>query len=408
MINNLNREEAWTEIFKKFPIIDKVDESGYYDIGADDIKFFKEPRLMCKVDYREGMPTIMAENGLSILAINNGLYRIARNSPFININELNTKSVTDIPPPDLITLNHINPSSESAALDIAYATGILDKVFNEPSRLTIRGRKRCDLDFNIGRISYPVRGVQVEVDGGYESDLGIHLIEAKIGSTSNINIRQLLYPHRYWHNFSNLRKKVSSYVFLYQEGIYRFIPFHAEGDCYTVDHSGEKLFKLSEKIPSINLMTISPQVGVTKGFVPFPQADKLEKVIAILIKITESESTPKEDLFLMFDLVPRQIDYYTNAVLWLGLIEYNNKTQEFKPTERGLEISKKSYTTQIAEVAKIILTNSVFNFALHNPHKAVPNPIRINNGLTTESTYNRRMMTVFSWLNHIKKILETK
>ncbi|MCF8186996.1 MAG: hypothetical protein K9J28_09305 [Sulfuritalea sp.] len=404
-MTTVNRNDAWSEIFADYPILEKVDNAGFYDIQASDIKRYKEPRLMCKVDFREGMPDIMRQNGLSILAIQNGVYRIARNSPFLDVREDVAASIKEVAPPNLITLDHENPSSESAALDIAFATGILDDVFGEPSRLTIRGRKRCDLEFNIGQTHYPVEGVQVEVDGGYEGESGIHLIEAKIGSASNINIRQLLYPHRFWENFSESRKTVSSYIFFYQEGIYRFIPFEALGDDYRIDQSAEKLYRLKENRPTIDIRTISKRSGVVNETAPFPQADKLDKVIALVIKIAGTEQTLKEEVFLMFDMVPRQIDYYCNAALWLKLIEYNSREQSYQATSQGLAFAKLSYPNQIAEIAKLALTNSVFNFVLHNPDSNVPQAIRFQNRLNTDSTYERRLLTVRSWLADIERVL---
>lgn len=405
MATTINRDDAWNEIFEDYPILDTVDSTGYYDIKADDIKKYKEPRLMCKVDFREGTPSVMKANDLSILAINNGLYRIARNSPFLDIQESITTSIKEVSPPNLITLDHENPSSESAALDIAYATGMLDDVFGEASRLTIRGRKRCDLDFNIGQTQYPVRGVQVEVDGGYEGNSGIHLIEAKIGSASNINIRQLLYPHRFWENFSATRKTVSSYIFFYQEGVYRFLPFEAKADTYSIDLGGQKLYRLREALPRIDIRAIKQRRGVVSDSAPFPQADKLDKVIALVIKIAGAELTPKEEIALMFDMVPRQIDYYCNAAVWLKLVEYSSRGQSYLATNEGLVFAKLSYPHQIAEVAKFALTNSVFNFVLHNPNSDVPSAIRDDNGLSAGSTYRRRLLTVKSWLSYIDKVL---
>lgn len=405
MTSVFNREEAWTALFNELPILSGIDRDGYFDIKADDIKKYKEPRLMCKIDYKENTPAIMLANGLSILAINNGIYRIARNSPFISINELFTGSIEQIPPPELITLDHENPSSESAALDIAYATGILDEVFQAQSKLTIRGRRRCDLDFRIGAVEYPVRGVQVEVDGGYETANSIHLIEAKLGSANNINIRQLLYPHRYWTNFLAFRKELYSYIFFYQEGIYRFIPFFADGDDYFVDHSREKLFRVVESTPRINLNSIRIQDGTINKRAPFPQADKLDKVIAFILRVGCSETITKEDISLMFDLVPRQIDYYSNAGIWLNLIDYDVQRQSFSLTEEGKLFVVLSYTNQIAKIATIVLSNSVFNYAFHHPLSELPSSIREENGLNTESTYKRRMVTVVSWLSHIKNVL---
>ncbi len=82
---------SWENIFAEYSILTTVKKSGYFDITADQIKAVdgKEARLMTKIDFRESLPKVMREEGLSILAIENGLYRIAKNDPFIDIKEDN-------------------------------------------------------------------------------------------------------------------------------------------------------------------------------------------------------------------------------------------------------------------------------------------------------------------------------
>jgi len=65
--------DAWDIIFDKLQILRSIDNIGYYDITADDIKRIsnREPRLMTKIDYEEVLPQIMKNNQLSILAISN-------------------------------------------------------------------------------------------------------------------------------------------------------------------------------------------------------------------------------------------------------------------------------------------------------------------------------------------------
>jgi len=93
-------ETSWNKIFEDLNILNHFEEHSYFDITAKKIKEVtkREPRLLTKIDFRENLPGIMVDNGLSILAIQNGLYRIAKTDPFIDIpNVQNTERVISIP-----------------------------------------------------------------------------------------------------------------------------------------------------------------------------------------------------------------------------------------------------------------------------------------------------------------------
>ncbi len=75
----------WQILFERHRIVEAVNTHGYFDITADQIKTVREPRLMCKMDFKQSVAKPFKDNGLSILAIRNGLYRIAKTSPFFEI-----------------------------------------------------------------------------------------------------------------------------------------------------------------------------------------------------------------------------------------------------------------------------------------------------------------------------------
>lgn len=70
--------QLWEEIFEKYNILDKINENGMFKITADQIREFKEPRLMAKFDYSKQLPSIFKDNGLGILPIKNGEYVIGK------------------------------------------------------------------------------------------------------------------------------------------------------------------------------------------------------------------------------------------------------------------------------------------------------------------------------------------
>lgn len=100
-----SNNQAWENIFKDFKILDYLQKHPYFDISADEIKSIdgKEARLMTKIH----LPQIMLENSLSILAIKNGLYRIARTNPFIDIEQTPQCEILKIPSPK--NISSINP-----------------------------------------------------------------------------------------------------------------------------------------------------------------------------------------------------------------------------------------------------------------------------------------------------------
>lgn len=407
-MSKISREDAWNKIFETNPILEDVSRQGFYDISAEEISKLKEPRLMCKVDYRENLPEAMKAEGLSILAINNGTYRIARNSPFVDLNELISSNIELVNfPSGFISLDPQVITSESAALDVAKISGMLDQVFGEETYLSIRGRRYCSLNFKIGNIEYPVNGVQVEVDGGYEGSTTVNLVEAKIGGRNNINIRQLLYPQLYWQGLKNNHKKTSSYVFQYQNGLYRFIPFEYWGaECF-INHSLERVFKIAESETHFDLMGISLNPNLTDLEVPFPQADDFDKVVAMLIIIGQKNRCSKDEIGLEFDLVPRQIDYYSNVLRWMKLVIIESDTKFLTLTDLGKRLLGMQHSQRMIELARIIFSNEIFYKKLRNSDSEISVTLRNKHRLDNQSLYTRRMATVKSWIGYFGKYFET-
>ena len=93
-------------------------------------------------------------------------------------------------------------------LDFAYASSLIRTFMEDPSLvLTIRGRKYTpEFTYKVGNNTVETKGVQTEVDAGYEGKNKVVLIEAKNSSTKNTIIRQLYYPYRQWSEHT--KKKV--------------------------------------------------------------------------------------------------------------------------------------------------------------------------------------------------------
>ena len=177
-------EIAWQKIFAHFKIVDKINASGYFDISASDIKEIgaQEPRLMTKFDYRKHLPKIMQQHQMALLAIENGTYRIGRFDPYIEIAEKSSiKPIAIAFPSNILSIDPKKLAHESLALDASHVSGILAQLCKEHVDLTIRGRTRnAPFSFKLNGISFPVKGVQIEVDGGYEGAQVSTLLKPKL------------------------------------------------------------------------------------------------------------------------------------------------------------------------------------------------------------------------------------
>ena len=67
-------EEKWEALFEKYRIREEVAAHGCFPITADQIREFKEPRLMTKFDTRESLPKVFGR--LGILPVTRGKYVI--------------------------------------------------------------------------------------------------------------------------------------------------------------------------------------------------------------------------------------------------------------------------------------------------------------------------------------------
>lgn len=403
----ISNDKSWENIFNTYKILSGVNKNGFVDITADQIKAVdgKEARLMTKVDFRENLSTVMRNEGLSILAIKNGIYRIAKNDPFIDIDKkIHTKIIEILPPKNILAIDPYNIKSESAALDIAAISNMHTILFGEESKLSIRGRLRGSLSFKIGSTSYDIDGVQIEVDGGYESKSALHLVEAKIGYRNNINIRQLLYPQLFWEAELHGQKEVKSYVFYLQEDVYRFIPYYYDGKIGYVNHSEEKAFRFTPLKPSWNFSLYDIKINEKNidSSIPFPQADKFETINTMLIVLSEYECADKETLKTHFDIVDRQIDYYFNVLKWLKLCTENNGCWIL--TSDGKRITLLPFRKRMEEVAKIVFSDPIMNAVLHQRE---PSPVFYSKyRMKSESTIRRRLQTVKAWVFYFRNICD--
>ena len=209
--------KSWEKIFKDYKILEHNFSKEPFYLSAKDIKKSvqrfkktneKEVRILCKIDKRESLPKIMKENNLILLPVKNGIYALVKGEGFVDIEEIGGNAkIYNIKLDFNLETSKIG-NSEMQHLDFAYASSLIRTFIGDTSLvLTIRGRKYTpEFDFKIKKQRIKVKGVQTEVDAGYEGKNKVVLIEAKNSKTTNTSIKQLYYPFRQWSEHT--KKKI--------------------------------------------------------------------------------------------------------------------------------------------------------------------------------------------------------
>lgn len=401
--------EIWAEIFSYFLITKEVSKHGYFDITADQLRPFGRPRLLCKIDFEEKVPKVFKQNSLSILAIENGTYRIAPTNPFfqINLQKVYNVTVKELSlPAHLKTLDPAKISSEFQALDAAVASGMMKDFIGEDISLTVRGRRRSSkFEFKLLSVSknatpYPIKGVQIEIDGGYEGEKTLTLIEAKNSVSKTMNIRQILYPQVHFEN--EISKSVKSVVLFYDRSkrIFNFIPLLFSGSDVSVDYSNTKRYRLTAKTENITqrlaaLALFSTGKELTKT-TTFPQANDFDKVLSVLDKVVEKQSVSREEALedIAIKVVGRQLNYYTDALAWMGLVEIKN--HKVNITYLGQKIGNLDEDLKIEALKHIIFSDQLAKEMLEKPHESLSKALLTKYGISG-TTPKRRQSTIKRW-----------
>jgi len=209
-------DPSWKKIFEDYKIYDHDFDLAPFRITAEQIKRAcqdftetgqKEVRILCKQDSREDRPEVFVDRNLFLLPVTNGEYAIVRGEGYVDIPEIENAQEVYTSRLDFTLDTSLVGNSEMQHLDFAYASSLIRNFMNDESLvLTIRGRKYTPrFSLRVGRHSISVKGVQTEVDAGYEGRNQVVLVEAKPGTARNLIIRQLYYPFRQWQTHTAKR-----------------------------------------------------------------------------------------------------------------------------------------------------------------------------------------------------------
>ena len=420
-------DEAWEKLFREHEIFSRVERDGFFKISAAQIKKFREPRLMTKFDHKINLPKIFSSNNLSILPVTRGDYLIGHFDTWQKFEGIDSPIIRASLPQHLQTLDSENIFSEAVALNCAFASGIIaDFTGAEKIFPTVAGRMSSGVfDFKINdtqknfRRAVNVNNSQIEIDAAFEGKNFLTLLEAKRDLSEDFLIRQLYYPYRAWQN--KITKPIKTIFLVYSNGIFylREYFFEEPSNYNSLRLVRQKRYSVENtRITLGDIQKILRDVPTNfEPPLPFPQADKFERVINIC-ELLKEKILIRDEITAEYAFDERQTNYYVDAARYLGLLKkFRHKgTVAYELSDSGRKILSQAFKARQLNYCQKILSHKVFadTFKIFLERGAMPSTAEIvslmkNSNLyrvDSEATFGRRASTIKGWLNWIIGLID--
>ncbi|WP_434343567.1 type II restriction endonuclease [Mycoplasma sp. 06067-C1-B144P-99-0482-3] len=421
----MNINDAWNKLFDKYKILDEINKKGFYIIKTETIKEFNEPRLMAKFDSSLKLPEIFKQHNINILPISKKKYILSSFKLYEYIGQLGENNKHNI---EKIIIEHNyqsininNISSESSAIMSLILTKTLDNFLVEnDNTMTFFGRMWTkNFDFFIDKIDnksmkIEVNNSQCEIDAGLENKKSLVILEAKLSSDPDFNIRQLYYPFRLWSN--KVEKPIRLVFINYFNQIFRLFEYKFEdinnlSSIKLIKQKSYSLYDTKITLDDIYKVFLETKVIYTdnqyESDTVFIQADSFWRIIDILEFLSRKTKTKKQIAQIM-NFTDRQADYYFNAGKYLKLWDKNKNTKQVFLTNTAKKIIKLNYKQRQLKLVNLILEHKIFNelFIQTYTNQQFPTKekiisIMLENNVCSKNLVERRSNSVFAWIKWI-------
>lgn len=428
---SITANDAWAMLIEKYDIVNKVIKDGLFHIKASEIKAFKEPRLMAKWDCIAALPTVLKKYNLNILPDSRSSYVLGDFLLYKEIPELQEEvfNMDYVEIPDYETIDINNISSEAVAINVLVISGILDDFLGVDGTVqTFSGRMGTgEFDFVVDTVrgnkqKIFVKNAQCEIDGGFENEHEVVIMEAKNILNEEFHVRQLYFPYRLW------RKKVTKPVRLifsiYSNMIFRLFEYRF---VEINDYSSIELIKTKNYSLQDTTIDIEDLIEVRNNTkicyqdnqyddlkVPFIQANSFERVISLLENMKDNPMT-KEQIAALMVFDERQSDYYYNAGAYLGLFEKKREDKISKVflTRLGDNVFSLNYKERQLKFVELILKHQIFadcfdmviNSGGDLPDIETIESLMREYNVCNEGQINRRASSVQGWIKWIFNLI---
>ncbi len=424
----LSANEAWKALLEKYPITETVNREGTYRIRADQIREFREPRLMAKWDSSDSLPEILRKNKLNILPDSRTSYVLGDFLLYQEIPELteHVTRMTHVEMPDFESIDVSGISSEANAIHGLTLSGILDDFLGEGrNAATFNGRMGTGaFTFRVNTVrgvpaEIHVENAQCEIDGGFENRSSVVIMEAKNVVHKDFHVRQLYYPYRLWR--TKVKKPVRLVFCVYSNMIYRLFEYRFTDpeDYSSIELVRMKNYSLQDTSVSMDELKevrrctpVRTDDAMEKTKTPFIQANSMERVISLLENLYENPMTSQQIAELM-DFDPRQSDYYYNAGKYLGIFEKKRQDGQVLTvlTALGQKVFKMNYKERQLKLVGLILEHEIFAefFDFVAAEETLPDKEEIERAMRRlhvcgEGQIVRRASSVYGWLRWIRNL----
>lgn len=408
--NKANKNDVWQRIFDTIgdEITESVDEKGYFDITAPELKDFSnqlngpDVRNLAKFDRSYSLPTPFKTGVQDIKHYINIMplgyvdkiytYRLGRFNAYANLAIDETKQPELIRFPDIQTISPDTIPSENTYIDAAFSSGMLNKALDDGGSQflpVLHGRMGSGpMEFNIG-VDRPqkltVNGAQIEIDATFENNQSIVIIEAKAVPEADFLVRQLYYPYYVIHHRGVTKPVRPAFLSLlggnYYFNEYEFTDPH---NYSTIQMVRQRSFRFLDNSPITEKRVVdiykSSKVVTEPVEIVFPQANSYIKLVKTLSLLNdayhdddiESQGLHKQDIASVFGYAERQGDYYGNLVWYLGLCTKVKNTYVINHSGRKLLRELDTNEGKLSLIGLLLQHQPfriVFKFFLDNPKK---------------------------------------
>ena len=422
-------DQAWRRILDDNPqILRAIQEDGFYVIEASAIKGYREPRLMTKFDTSVNVAKPLKNCGIDVLPNTRHSYVLGAFNLYEPFPDVTGIRPLPISLPDFETLRVDSLTSEANAINALIASRTLEEFLDEEWLVeTFNGRMGTD-DFTFdvavsgdGFLTIDVHAAQLEIDGGFESERSVVIMEAKNVIHNDFNVRQLYFPYRKYLNmvtkpirlvfsqYTNLTYYLHEYEF-WDPNNFSSIQ-HIRTQAYTFEDVAISWSDLRETWERTAVETDDNQATAPIQFI---QADRFEIVLALLERVkAEGGDMLTSDVAEFIGYVPRQAAYYPSAGQYLGLFDRSERGHvRLTPLAEAI-LDFRYRDRQLAYVALMFrheIFHRLFGIAFRSgtmPEKGDAIAVMAELNVCNEGeTMRRRATTVISWLNWIMALPE--
>ena len=408
----MTRDQAWKQIVAS-PLVD-LGRPVNRLCSADFKALGQEPRLMTKFDARGARPEALRANGLFLLPETNGSYLLLREDGYCDLPPIKSENIEDFEakfPFPLVSLR--DATSEMSQLDRLFQCKLIEQIIGTDEVFaTIRGRRFAPhFDYRVGELGeFSARGIQYEVDQGYETRDEIILFEAKNTTPQDFLIRQIYFPFRvYWNRFG---KRVRLFFFNYNgtSGVNSFHEYRfADPQQYrSIEVCASRHFRVRfpESAPRTlgDWLKIVPFVSTSEKW-EVPQADDFAKVIDFPLQVAAG-CNDSGLIAGAFDFSERQSSYYRRAAEQMGLINGYNLTDEgraYIELSAGERQEKMIANLLCQPVIRCAIESAINGVGTIRKADVAASIARYS--ILSGDTVNRRAHSVISWLRWLETTL---